>query len=78
MERFRVCAVPTIMPAFPDSHTYNDAQGQIVTTAVLVPILSSIKLSKGKALTSLLLILLHGGVRYPRDGLTIEGAITGE
>jgi hypothetical protein len=30
------------MPAFPDSHTYNDAQGQIVTTAVLVPILSSI------------------------------------
>ena len=66
------------MPAFPDSHTYNDAQGQIVTTAVLVPILSSIKLSKGRALTSLLLILLHGGLRYLRDGLTIEGDIAGE
>jgi hypothetical protein len=62
MERFRVCAVPTIMPAFPDSHTYNDAPGQIVTTAALVPILSSIKLSKGRALTSLLLILYIRGL----------------
>ena len=48
-----------------------------MTTAVIVPILSSIKLSKGRALTSLLLILLHGGLRYPRDGLTIEGAHCG-
>ena len=63
------------MPAFPDSHTYNDAQGQIVTTPVLVPILSSIKLSKARAV--FLLILLHGGLRYPRDRLTMEAAHSG-
>jgi hypothetical protein len=65
------------MPAFPESHTYNDAQGQIVTTPVLVPILISIKLSKARAFTSLLLILLDGGLRYPRDRLTMEAAHSG-